>query len=87
MGTFHFAVPEVAIQVTLFLCTLLMFKWVLSLLLPLPGVVTFSRNCATPFAAEEGLTGVLGEGSGDAVGCHDQWDDFSREEVSSTVPS
>ena len=48
------------------------------------GVVTFCHSSATPCAAEEGLTGVLGEGREDSVGCHAQWNDFTPEEVGST---
>ena len=48
------------------------------------GVVTFCHSSATPCAAEEGLTGVLGEGREDSVGCHGQWKEFTPEEVGST---
>ena len=44
-------------------------------------MVTFCHSSATPCAAEEGLTGVLGEGREDSVGCHAQWKDFTPEEV------
>lgn len=48
------------------------------------GVVTFCHSSATPCAAEEGLTGVLGEGREDSVGCYGQWKEFTPEEVGST---
>lgn len=48
------------------------------------GVVTFCHSSATPCAAEEGLTGVLGEWREDSVGCHGQWKEFTPEEVGST---
>ena len=45
------------------------------------GVVTFCRDCATPVAAEEGLTGSLSSERVDAVKCYGQWVEFSQEEV------
>ena len=49
------------------------------------GVVTFCRDCSTPVAAEEGLTGSLSNERADAVKCYGEWDDFSAEEASSNV--
>ncbi|XP_064415410.1 DNA-(apurinic or apyrimidinic site) lyase 2 [Latimeria chalumnae] len=44
------------------------------------GVVTYCKNCVTPFAAEEGLTGLLTNHS-KAVGCYGNTEEFSNEEL------
>ncbi|XP_061666014.1 DNA-(apurinic or apyrimidinic site) lyase 2 [Syngnathoides biaculeatus] len=44
------------------------------------GVATYCKDCATPFAAEEGLTGLLANGEG-AVGCYGNHSDFTDEEL------
>ena len=83
MLTFHFAAQGVDTQVcTTRTQTSKCNNYLLSG--PNLGVVTFCHNSATPCAAEEGLTGVLGEGREDSVGCHAQWKDFTPEEVGST---
>lgn len=46
------------------------------------GVATFCKDSATPFAAEEGLTGRL-VNHGEAVGCYGDQGDFSIEELQS----
>ncbi|KAL6458830.1 hypothetical protein MHYP_G00323020 [Metynnis hypsauchen] len=46
------------------------------------GVATFCKDTATPFAAEEGLTGLLAN-LGDAVGCYGDQCAFSTEELQS----
>ncbi|XP_036434247.1 DNA-(apurinic or apyrimidinic site) lyase 2 [Colossoma macropomum] len=46
------------------------------------GVATFCKDAATPFAAEEGLTGLLAS-NGDAVGCYGDQGAFSTEELQS----
>lgn len=43
------------------------------------GVATYCRNTATPFAAEEGLTGLLGGEQG--VGCYGDQSCFTQEEL------
>lgn len=48
----------------------------------LPGVATFCKDSATPFAAEEGLTGRL-VNHGEAVGCYGDQVAFSIEELQS----
>ena len=83
MLTFHFAAQGVDTQVcTTRTRTSKCNNYLLSGLYL--GVVTFCHSSATPCAAEEGLTGVLGEGREDSVGCHAQWKDFTAEEVGST---
>lgn len=83
MLTFHFAAQGVDTQVcTTRTQTPKCNNYMLSGLYL--GVVTFCHSSATPCAAEEGLTGVLGEGREDSVGCHAQWKDFTAEEVGST---
>ncbi|KAM3871828.1 DNA-(apurinic or apyrimidinic site) endonuclease 2 [Diretmus argenteus] len=44
------------------------------------GVATYCKDSATPFAAEEGLTGLLTNHKG-AVGCHGDHTEFSPEEL------
>ncbi|XP_040048313.2 DNA-(apurinic or apyrimidinic site) endonuclease 2 [Gasterosteus aculeatus] len=44
------------------------------------GVATYCKDSATPFAAEEGLTGLLTNHEG-AVGCYGDQKDFSSEEL------
>ncbi|XP_028309192.1 DNA-(apurinic or apyrimidinic site) endonuclease 2 [Gouania willdenowi] len=44
------------------------------------GVATYCKDSATPFAAEEGLTGLLTNHEG-AVGCYGDQCDFSSEEL------
>lgn len=44
------------------------------------GVATYCKDAATPFAAEEGLTGLLTSHEG-AVGCYGNQDDFCRDEL------
>ncbi|KAI4895855.1 hypothetical protein NFI96_021423, partial [Prochilodus magdalenae] len=44
------------------------------------GVATFCKDTATPFAAEEGLTGLLAN-QGDAVGSYGDQDEFCAEEL------
>ncbi|XP_066566009.1 DNA-(apurinic or apyrimidinic site) endonuclease 2 [Amia ocellicauda] len=44
------------------------------------GVATFCKDSATPFAAEEGLTGLL-TNHGGAVGCYGEQTEFSNEEL------
>ncbi|KAK1151419.1 DNA-(apurinic or apyrimidinic site) lyase 2 [Acipenser oxyrinchus oxyrinchus] len=46
------------------------------------GVATFCKDSATPFAAEEGLTGLL-TSQGGAVGSYGNREDFSDEELQS----
>uniref|UniRef100_W5KJ65 DNA-(apurinic or apyrimidinic site) endonuclease n=1 Tax=Astyanax mexicanus TaxID=7994 RepID=W5KJ65_ASTMX len=46
------------------------------------GVATFCKDSATPFAAEEGLTGLL-VNNGEAVGCYGDQTAFSTEELQS----
>ncbi|KAM9475284.1 DNA-(apurinic or apyrimidinic site) endonuclease 2 isoform 2-T2 [Clarias gariepinus] len=46
------------------------------------GVATFCKDSATPFAAEEGLTGRL-VNHGEAVGCYGDQGDFSIDEIQS----
>ncbi|KAJ8259153.1 hypothetical protein COCON_G00181650 [Conger conger] len=43
------------------------------------GVATFCKDCVTPFAAEEGLTGLLTSRDG-GVGCYGDQSQFSAEE-------
>lgn len=51
------------------------------LTLPLcTGVATYCKDRATPFAAEEGLTGLLVNHK-DAVGCYGDHTEFSSEEL------
>lgn len=47
---------------------------------PCPGVATYCKDTATPFAAEEGLTGLLTSHEA-AVGCYGDQTEFSREEL------
>ncbi|GLD50168.1 DNA-(apurinic or apyrimidinic site) lyase 2 [Lates japonicus] len=44
------------------------------------GVATYCKDSATPFAAEEGLTGLLTNHEG-AVGCYGDHTEFSNEEL------
>lgn len=44
------------------------------------GVATYCKDSATPFAAEEGLTGLLTNHAG-AVGCYGDHTEFSSEEL------
>ncbi|XP_076132226.1 DNA-(apurinic or apyrimidinic site) endonuclease 2 isoform X1 [Alosa pseudoharengus] len=44
------------------------------------GVATFCKDSATPFASEEGLTGLL-TNNGEAVGCYGDQKEFSIEEL------
>uniref|UniRef100_UPI003AAEF7AF DNA-(apurinic or apyrimidinic site) endonuclease 2 n=1 Tax=Centroberyx gerrardi TaxID=166262 RepID=UPI003AAEF7AF len=44
------------------------------------GVATYCKDSATPFAAEEGLTGLLTNHEG-SVGCHGDRTEFSDEEL------
>ncbi|XP_074499644.1 DNA-(apurinic or apyrimidinic site) endonuclease 2 [Sebastes fasciatus] len=44
------------------------------------GVATYCKDVATPFAAEEGLTGLLTNHEG-AVGCYGDQSEFSSEEL------
>ncbi|XP_036960958.1 DNA-(apurinic or apyrimidinic site) lyase 2 [Acanthopagrus latus] len=44
------------------------------------GVATYCKDSATPFAAEEGLTGLLTNHEG-AVGCYGDQDEFCSEEL------
>ena len=44
------------------------------------GVATYCKDSATPFAAEEGLTGLLTSHQG-AVGCYGDHAEFSTEEL------
>ncbi|XP_056896633.1 DNA-(apurinic or apyrimidinic site) lyase 2 [Takifugu flavidus] len=44
------------------------------------GVATYCKDAATPFAAEEGLTGLLTTHEG-AVGCYGNQAEFSRDEL------
>uniref|UniRef100_UPI0037E9034C DNA-(apurinic or apyrimidinic site) endonuclease 2 isoform X1 n=2 Tax=Semicossyphus pulcher TaxID=241346 RepID=UPI0037E9034C len=44
------------------------------------GVATYCKDSATPFAAEEGLTGLLTNGEG-AVGCYGDQNEFCSEEL------
>ncbi|MBN3293740.1 APEX2 lyase, partial [Polypterus senegalus] len=44
------------------------------------GVATFCKNCAIPFVAEEGLTGLLSS-KGETVGCYGDRTEFSDEEL------
>ncbi|CAK6963881.1 DNA-(apurinic or apyrimidinic site) lyase 2 isoform X1 [Scomber scombrus] len=44
------------------------------------GVATYCKDSATPFAAEEGLTGLLTNHAG-AVGCYGDHTEFSNEEL------
>ncbi|XP_017264899.1 DNA-(apurinic or apyrimidinic site) lyase 2 [Kryptolebias marmoratus] len=44
------------------------------------GVATYCKDSATPFGAEEGLTGLLTNHEG-AVGCYGDLSDFSSEEL------
>ncbi|XP_004695074.1 PREDICTED: DNA-(apurinic or apyrimidinic site) lyase 2 [Condylura cristata] len=44
------------------------------------GVATFCKDSATPFAAEEGLSGLLSTQNG-AIGCYGNMDEFSHEEL------
>lgn len=48
--------------------------------LPCTGVATYCKDSATPFAAEEGLTGLLTSHEG-AVGCYGDQKEFSEEEL------
>lgn len=48
--------------------------------LVLTGVATYCKDSATPFAAEEGLTGLLTNHEG-AVGCYGDHTEFSSEEL------
>lgn len=47
---------------------------------PCAGVATYCRDTATPFAAEEGLTGLLTSHDA-AVGCYGDQAEFCREEL------
>lgn len=44
------------------------------------GVATYCKDGATPFAAEEGLTGLLTNHEG-GVGCYGDHTEFSSEEL------
>lgn len=44
------------------------------------GVATYCKDSATPFAAEEGLSGVL-TGHESATGCYGDQSDFCRDEL------
>lgn len=44
------------------------------------GVATYCKDSATPFAAEEGLSGVLSGHEG-ATGCYGDQSDFCRDEL------
>ncbi len=44
------------------------------------GVATYCKDRATPFAAEEGLTGLLTNHE-EAVGCYGDQTEFSSEEL------
>jgi len=44
------------------------------------GVATYCKDSAAPFAAEEGLTGLLAPRE-DAVGCYGDLEEFSTEEL------
>lgn len=44
------------------------------------GVATYCKDTATPFAAEEGLTGLLTSHEG-AVGCYGNQAEFSKDEL------
>ncbi|XP_053429185.1 DNA-(apurinic or apyrimidinic site) endonuclease 2-like [Nycticebus coucang] len=44
------------------------------------GVATFCKDCATPVAAEEGLSGLFATQKGD-VGCYGNMDEFTQEEL------
>lgn len=46
----------------------------------LPGVATYCKDSATPFLAEEGLTGLLTTHE-EAVGCYSNQLEFSSEEL------
>lgn len=47
---------------------------------PCAGVATYCKDTATPFAAEEGLTGLLTSHEA-AVGCYGDQAEFCREEL------
>ncbi len=67
------------LKVAMFLQPLHFVQWATWFSLS-PGVATYCKDTATPFLAEEGLTGLLAN-QGEAVGCYGDQVELSSEEL------